>query len=98
MKWQPTPVFLPGESQGRGSLVGFRLWGRTEWDMTEAAAAAFLSFQPTIFPSCCFYFVLGIADLLLFSVSTFSETPHHVYPACLQSIEFSRPWGSFAKL
>ena len=34
-KWQPTPVFLPGESQGRGSLVGSRLWGRTESDMTE---------------------------------------------------------------
>ena len=33
---QPTPVFLPGESQGRGSLVGFRLWGRTESDRTEA--------------------------------------------------------------
>ena len=30
-KWQPTPVFLPGESRGRGSLVGCRLWGRTEW-------------------------------------------------------------------
>ena len=29
-KWQPTPVFLPGESQERGSLVGCRLWGRTE--------------------------------------------------------------------
>ena len=29
-KWQPTPAFLPGESQGRGSLVGCRLWGRTE--------------------------------------------------------------------
>ena len=28
-KWQPTPLFLPGESQGRGSLVGHRLWGRT---------------------------------------------------------------------
>ena len=28
-KWQPTPVSLPGESQGRGSLVGCRLWGRT---------------------------------------------------------------------
>ena len=26
-KWQPTPVFLPGESQGQGSLVGCRLWG-----------------------------------------------------------------------
>jgi len=35
-KWQPTPVFLPGESQGRGSLVGWRLWGRTELDTTEA--------------------------------------------------------------
>ena len=35
-KWQPTPVFLPGESQGRGSLVGCRLCGRTESDTTEA--------------------------------------------------------------
>ena len=34
-KWQPTPVFLPGESQGQGSLVGCRLWGHTESDMTE---------------------------------------------------------------
>ena len=34
-KWQPTPVFLLGESQGRGSLVGCRLWGRTELDTTE---------------------------------------------------------------
>jgi len=33
-------VFLSGESQGRGSLVGCRLWGRTESDKTEAAAAA----------------------------------------------------------
>ena len=35
-KWQPTPVFLPGESQGQGTLVGCHLWGRTESDMTEA--------------------------------------------------------------
>ena len=35
-KWQPTPVFLPGESQGWGSLVGCRLWGRTESDTTDA--------------------------------------------------------------
>ena len=35
-KWQPTPVFLPGESQGQRSLVGCRLWGRTELDATEA--------------------------------------------------------------
>ena len=35
-QWQPTPVFLPRESQGQGSLVGWRLWGRTESDTTEA--------------------------------------------------------------
>ena len=39
-KWQPTPVLFPEESQGRGSLVGCRLWGRTESDTTEATAAA----------------------------------------------------------
>ena len=35
-KWQPTPVFLPGESHGRMSLVACHLWGRTESDTTEA--------------------------------------------------------------
>ena len=35
-QWQPTPVFWPGESQRRGSLVGCHLWGRTESDTTEA--------------------------------------------------------------
>ena len=42
-KWQPTPVFLPGEPQGWGSLVGCRLWSRTEghnWGDLAAAAAA----------------------------------------------------------
>ena len=34
-KWQPTPVSLPGESQQQQSLVGCRLWGRTELDTTE---------------------------------------------------------------
>ena len=35
-KWQPSPVFLPGESQGWGSSVGCCLWGHTESDTTEA--------------------------------------------------------------
>ena len=38
-KWQPAPMFLPGESQGRGSLVGCHLWGHTESDTAAAAAA-----------------------------------------------------------
>ena len=39
-KWQPTPVFLPGESQGQRSLVGGHLWGRTESDTTEAISTS----------------------------------------------------------
>ena len=34
-KWQPTPVFLPGESHGQRSLVGCSPWGRQESDTTE---------------------------------------------------------------
>ena len=43
-KWQPTPVFLPGESQGRGNLVGCRLWSHTKSDTTEATE------QPVFLP------------------------------------------------
>ena len=39
-KWQPTPVFLPGEAQGWGSMVGCRLWGHTVLDTTEVTLAA----------------------------------------------------------
>ena len=46
--WQPTPVFLPGESQGRGSLVGCHLWGRTEQDTTE-----------TTYSTVTVYYVIG---------------------------------------
>ena len=34
-KWQPTPAFLPGKSQGQKGLVGYSPWGRKELDMTE---------------------------------------------------------------
>ena len=38
-KWQLTPVFFPGESQGWGSPVGCHLWGRTESDKTEVISS-----------------------------------------------------------
>ena len=41
-KWQPSPVFLPGESHGQRSLVDYRPWDRKEPDMTEQLH--FLSF------------------------------------------------------
>ena len=34
-QWQPTPILLPEDSQGWGSLVGCHLWGHTESDTTE---------------------------------------------------------------
>ena len=53
VKWQPTPVFLPGESQGRGSLVGYRLWGRTvRHDWSDLAAAAAVQLQNPIAEMC----------------------------------------------
>ena len=50
-KWQPTPVFLPGESQGRGSLVGC-LWGHTEsgHDWSDLAAACLFVYWVTLIP------------------------------------------------
>ena len=39
-KWQPTPVFLPGESQGRRNLVGCSQWGLTESDVTEVTSSS----------------------------------------------------------
>ena len=63
--WQHTPVFLPGESQGRGSLVGCRLWGRTESDTTEATEQQQQQLRSGLDPvglyhelrSCRFYFL-----------------------------------------
>ena len=40
-KWQPTPVLLPRESRGWRSLVGCRLWGRTESDTTERLSSTY---------------------------------------------------------
>jgi len=61
-KWQPTPAFLPGESQGRGSLVGCRLWGHTESDTTEVTYSISVELC-TFTVTCnlvkfCYYFLL----------------------------------------
>ena len=81
-KWQPTPVFLPGESQGRGSLVGCCLRGRTESDTTEATLQQQQQQQPilysklgafhspsTVLPSATHTHTLVIFSLLSVSVS-----------------------------
>ena len=47
-KWQPTPVFLPGESHGQRSLAGYRPWGCKEWDAAEHAHTQFVSSNPRL--------------------------------------------------
>ena len=83
-KWKPTPVFLPGESQGRGSLVGYHLWGRTESDTTEVT-------QQTVFgvPVRCgtLYFPL-YGPLIICPVHPF---PSRNYPRASQLNVFSFP-------
>ena len=46
-KWQPTPVFLPGESHGQRSLVGYGLWGGKELDTTERLSICICTSLPT---------------------------------------------------
>ena len=60
-KWQPTPVFLPGESQGRGSLVGCCLWGCTESDTLKRLSSSSSTMSE------CFYL---LPDCLLIFHST----------------------------
>ena len=62
-KWQPTPVFLPGESQGQGNLVGFRLWGHAESDTTEA------TWQQQSFQNDCQYCLCPQGELQLLPTS-----------------------------
>ena len=50
--WKPTPVFLPGESHGQRSLVGYSPWGRKELDMTEVSDFIFLSSKITADGDC----------------------------------------------
>ena len=60
-KWQPTPVFLPGESHGWRSLVGCRLWGCTESDTTAATQ------QPQHSYDICYFYVQLFIIIYMFS-------------------------------
>ena len=62
-KWHPTPVFLPGESQGRGSLVGCRLWDCTELDTTSDLAAVAAALYYILWLTTSFLFVFWCFDI-----------------------------------
>ena len=86
-KWQPTPVFLPGESQVPGSLVGCRLWGRTESDMTEWLSSSSSTRREKNFPF----------DLELFRMAWYQRTSHFSCPSIVVKLserDFLWFWSS----
>ena len=84
-KWQPTPGSLPGESQGQGSLVGCRLWGRTESDTTEATQQQQQQYIHNVVHSqCCTFTMLYIHNVVPSQCCIFTMLYIHnvVYSQC----------------
>ena len=80
-KWQPTPVFLPGESQGWKSLVGCCLWGCTESDTTEETSQQqqqLLSYIPLFSDFSLLNFFVHKQEMLL-KVSYVSDTCQYCF-------------------
>ena len=87
-KWQPTQVFLPGESQGRWSLLSYHLWGGTVGhDLSDLAAAATGIPSP---PLALFIVVLPKAHLTSHSRMSGSKWVWAITPSWL-----SGSWRSF---
>ena len=89
-KWQPTPVFMPGESQGRGSLVGHHLWGRRVGHDSSDLAAAAAAIKPFTFSHAvnivCYSnfcskvtFLLELLKLKYFIFINFISEVHHLF-------------------
>ena len=80
-KWQPTPVFLPGEPQGQRSLVGCRLSGRTESDTTEATSQTSTYLFFCFIKVFCFYFwwIVNFKARWIFSFMAVYFDSRHLY-------------------
>ena len=67
--WQPTPVFLPGESHGQRSLAGYSPWGRKESDTTERLSTQYLHTSEALFLDAIIYKVIIHKDPWLQSLA-----------------------------
>ena len=68
IKWQPTPIFLPGKSHRQKSLVGYSPWGRKESDTTERLHLALKCCSSQL---CIKFFLLRLPLHNLSSLSVF---------------------------
>ena len=80
-KWQPTPVFLPGESQGWESLVGCHLQGRTELDTTEVTQQQQQHLLLRAQTTGSFHLLLETLPSPFVSWATLSARPHRQSPS-----------------
>ena len=87
-KWHPTPVLLPGESQGRGSLVGCRLWGLTESDTTEATQQQQQHSQSLPIFLELFFFSYSFVDVLPVFCIPVSLSIIFIEKICTESVYF----------
>ena len=92
--WQPTPVFLPGESHGQRSVAGYSPWGGKELDMTKVTEHMFrvkiksyMIFKIWV-PLCFLYYCQINIYLLLFSLSVMSNS---LWPYGLQHARLPCP-------
>jgi len=86
-KWQPTPVFLPGESQGQGSLVGCHLWGRrVGHDWSDLAAAAYKWKTCSVCPSETGLFHLAKCSKNSYRVSHMAVFSSFLFLVCIYHI------------
>ena len=63
-KWQPAPVFLPGQFHGQKNLAGYSLWGRKESDRTEPIYLSIYKTEYILFPIPFHYRLFSSVQLL----------------------------------
>ena len=87
-KWQPTPLFLPGESLGQRSLVCYSLWGCNELDTTEQLSLSLPSFAICISVFLIFYFItIEFLSISIFVYIYMHLSSYHL-PSFIPSLSF----------
>ena len=86
-KWQPAPVFLPGESHGQESLAGYSPWGRKESDTTEHAHILWILEKHDLWCLLLLHSYFPWAALLLLSSLMFSGH----FSCCLPAVSSFPP-------
>ena len=104
LKWQPTPLFLPGKSHGQRSLVGHSPWGQKELDVTEQVSTArciyvklHLPAHPTLPFLLCAHLSIPYACVSLPALDVGARGRGHMYPCNWFTLLCSRNFHNIMK-